>query len=126
MAQARKPPSYNSKRKRPSISKSTIDRDSPKPTRKNSSGNGRTNRSTSDGKLYCICRQPYDATRFMIACDRCDDWFHGECIHINEKESEFVDLYFCSKCAKCKVTDLVGSHSILLKKKKKKITNSNW
>jgi hypothetical protein len=38
----------------------------------------------------------------MIACDRCDDWFHGECIGINEKESEFVDLYFCTKCSKSK------------------------
>jgi hypothetical protein len=110
MLQGKKPPSNNSKKGRPSISKSTMESDSRKPSatssRKNSSSNSQkaTNygRSTSDGKLYCICRQTYDATRFMIACDRCDDWFHGECIHINEKESEFVDLYFCNKCAKSK------------------------
>lgn len=51
-----------------------------------------------DGKLYCICRQPYDAKRFMIACDRCDEWFHGECISIDERDSEFIDLYFCDDC----------------------------
>ncbi|CAO3615201.1 unnamed protein product [Cunninghamella echinulata] len=50
--------------------------------------------------LYCICQKPYDAPRFMIACDRCDQWFHGECINISEKEGEFVDLYFCPKCSK--------------------------
>lgn len=42
----------------------------------------------------------------MIACDRCDDWFHGECIRINEKESEFIDLYFCTKCSKGKKNGL--------------------
>lgn len=68
---------------------------------------------TTEGKLYCVCRQSYDATRFMIACDRCDDWFHGECININEKESEFIDLYFCTKCSKSKFVFMC----ILLKKK---------
>lgn len=63
-------------------------------------------RSTAEGKLYCVCRKPYDATQFMIACDRCDDWFHGECIGINEKGSEFVDLYFCTKCSKSKFTSV--------------------
>lgn len=38
----------------------------------------------------------------MIACDRCDNWFHGECIGISEKEGEFIDLYFCRDCAKGK------------------------
>ncbi|KAK9406217.1 lysine-specific demethylase PHF2 [Crotalus adamanteus] len=27
--------------------------------------------------VYCICRLPYDVTRFMIECDACKDWFHG-------------------------------------------------
>ncbi|OBZ87264.1 Set1 complex component spp1 [Choanephora cucurbitarum] len=50
--------------------------------------------------LYCICKSPYDGTRFMIACDKCDQWFHGECIGISEKQGEFIDLYFCDDCAK--------------------------
>ncbi|KAI8072901.1 hypothetical protein BC940DRAFT_291894 [Gongronella butleri] len=50
--------------------------------------------------LYCICRKPYEASQFMIACDRCDQWFHGACIGINEKDGEFIDLYFCDKCSK--------------------------
>ncbi|KAI9361746.1 hypothetical protein BD770DRAFT_441097 [Pilaira anomala] len=92
----------SNKRGRPSVSKrsysldekSTVSTTAPVKVRKNSG------RYTTEGKLYCVCRQTYDATRFMIACDRCDDWFHGECIHINEKESEFIDLYFCTKCSK--------------------------
>uniref|UniRef100_A0A8B9BG85 Uncharacterized protein n=1 Tax=Anser brachyrhynchus TaxID=132585 RepID=A0A8B9BG85_9AVES len=27
--------------------------------------------------VYCLCRLPYDVTRFMIECDGCQDWFHG-------------------------------------------------
>ncbi|RCH84881.1 hypothetical protein CU098_003424 [Rhizopus stolonifer] len=57
-----------------------------------------TSKSHVDGKKYCVCQTCYDATKFMIACDRCDDWFHGECIGIDEKESEFIDLYFCDTC----------------------------
>ncbi|KAI7882314.1 uncharacterized protein EV154DRAFT_33523 [Mucor mucedo] len=40
----------------------------------------------------------------MIACDKCDEWFHGECIHINEKEGELIDLYFCIQCSQGKRT----------------------
>ncbi|XP_056367784.1 uncharacterized protein LOC130263955 [Oenanthe melanoleuca] len=27
--------------------------------------------------VYCVCREPYDVSRFMIECDICKDWFHG-------------------------------------------------
>ncbi|KAL0089630.1 hypothetical protein J3Q64DRAFT_1729499 [Phycomyces blakesleeanus] len=54
----------------------------------------------ADDTLYCFCRTPYDAPRFMIACDLCDQWFHGECIGISEKQSEFIGHYFCHSCAK--------------------------
>ena len=30
-------------------------------------------------ELYCTCQQPAD-DRFMIACDKCEEWYHGECI----------------------------------------------
>ncbi|KAG1501866.1 hypothetical protein G6F47_001862 [Rhizopus delemar] len=53
-----------------------------------------------ENTLYCICKRPYDIPRFMIACDRCDQWFHGECIEISEKQGEFIDLYFCENCSK--------------------------
>jgi hypothetical protein len=55
-----------------------------------------------ENTLYCICKRPYDIPRFMIACDRCDQWFHGECIEISEKQGEFIDLYFCENCSKSK------------------------
>ncbi|KAI8976972.1 hypothetical protein BDB01DRAFT_710582, partial [Pilobolus umbonatus] len=63
----------------------------------NNAMNGRP--PTDNSTLYCICKRPYDVPRFMIACDRCDQWFHGECIQISEKQGEFIDLYFCESCS---------------------------
>ncbi|KAI9280062.1 hypothetical protein BY458DRAFT_501251 [Sporodiniella umbellata] len=55
--------------------------------------------SPEENTLYCVCKRPYDIPRFMIACDKCDQWFHGECINVSEKQGEFVDLYFCENCS---------------------------
>uniref|UniRef100_A0A1D2AF40 Uncharacterized protein n=2 Tax=Auxenochlorella protothecoides TaxID=3075 RepID=A0A1D2AF40_AUXPR len=32
------------------------------------------------GKLYCLCRAPYDEQRPMLGCDHCSDWYHYECV----------------------------------------------
>ncbi|BET00710.1 CpG Hypothetical protein protein zinc finger C terminal domain [Nesidiocoris tenuis] len=50
-----------------------------------------------DGKLYCICRSP-DSSRFMIGCDLCEEWFHGDCIGISKRDSKNIKRYFCEKC----------------------------
>ncbi|KAL1923938.1 uncharacterized protein VTP21DRAFT_6973 [Calcarisporiella thermophila] len=55
-------------------------------------------RASDSSELYCLCRQPYDPTLFMIACDGCDQWYHGGCVGVNEAESELVDLYYCPTC----------------------------
>ena len=34
-------------------------------------------------KLWCLCRQPYNADRPMLACDYCNDWFHWECVGLD-------------------------------------------
>jgi hypothetical protein len=38
----------------------------------------------SNETLYCICRRPYTPDTFMIGCDKCHDWFHGDCVLITE------------------------------------------
>ncbi|CAO1387556.1 unnamed protein product [Diamesa hyperborea] len=50
-----------------------------------------------ESKSYCICRTS-DSTRFMICCDLCEEWYHGDCIHITEKEAKLIKKYFCEKC----------------------------
>ncbi|KAG8556885.1 hypothetical protein GDO81_018248 [Engystomops pustulosus] len=50
--------------------------------------------------VYCICRLPYDVTRFMIECDACKDWFHGSCVGVDEDEAPDIDIYHCPNCEK--------------------------
>ena len=40
----------------------------------------------ADATLYCVCRQTYEDERFMIQCNVCSDWFHGDCVGISEKQ----------------------------------------
>ncbi|KAL8873624.1 MAG: hypothetical protein Q9174_000949, partial [Haloplaca sp. 1 TL-2023] len=48
--------------------------------------------------VFCICRGPDNHT-WMIACDGpCEDWFHGRCIGMTEKEGELIEKYYCPNC----------------------------
>ncbi|KAK6935388.1 JmjN domain [Dillenia turbinata] len=47
----------------------------------------------SRSELYCICRKPYDQ-RAMIACDKCDEWYHFDCINLHMPPK----IYFCPAC----------------------------
>ena len=52
--------------------------------------------SDDEGGVFCICRGPDDHT-WMIACDGpCEDWFHGRCINMTEKESQLIEKYYCT------------------------------
>ncbi|XP_060074835.1 nucleosome-remodeling factor subunit NURF301-like [Ylistrum balloti] len=55
-------------------------------------------------KLYCVCKTPYDATKFYIGCDLCSNWFHGDCVGISEERAKTIDTYVCGECKKQKET----------------------
>ncbi|XP_043941023.1 nucleosome-remodeling factor subunit BPTF isoform X2 [Protopterus annectens] len=54
--------------------------------------------SKKDTKLYCICKTPYDESKFYIGCDLCTNWYHGDCVGITEKEAKKMDVYICNDC----------------------------
>ncbi|XP_053530358.1 nucleosome-remodeling factor subunit BPTF isoform X4 [Ictalurus punctatus] len=54
--------------------------------------------SKRDTKLYCVCKTPYDESKFYIGCDLCSNWYHGECVGITEKEAKKMDDYICMEC----------------------------
>ena len=57
----------------------------------------------SSDDVYCICRKPDNGT-FMIGCDgTCDDWFHGKCVGIEERDKNLIDKYVCPNCTKANV-----------------------
>ena len=54
----------------------------------------------SSDDVYCVCRKP-DTGTFMIGCDgTCDDWFHGKCVGIEERDKNLIDKYVCPNCTK--------------------------
>ncbi|XP_017127520.1 nucleosome-remodeling factor subunit NURF301 isoform X2 [Drosophila elegans] len=55
-------------------------------------------------KLYCICRTPYDDTKFYVGCDLCSNWFHGDCVSITEEASKKLSEFICIDCKKARET----------------------
>ncbi|KAK6382676.1 COMPASS (complex proteins associated with Set1p) component [Exophiala oligosperma] len=56
--------------------------------------------SNDDGEIFCICRKGDNHT-WMIACDGgCEEWFHGNCVNIRERDGDLIDKYICPRCAK--------------------------
>lgn len=52
----------------------------------------------SDHGPYCICRGP-DDHRWMIGCDVCEDWFHGDCVNLDKTIGEtLIQRYVCPNC----------------------------
>ena len=50
--------------------------------------------------VYCSCRGIDDGS-FMIACDVCEEWFHGRYVGVTEEEGEDIHLYTCPACGAC-------------------------
>ncbi|KAL1380068.1 hypothetical protein pipiens_014471, partial [Culex pipiens pipiens] len=55
-------------------------------------------------KIYCVCRKPYDDTKFYVGCDLCNNWFHGDCVGITEEQSKEVNEFVCSECKHARET----------------------
>jgi len=60
---------------------------------------------------YCICRRPYDG--LMVACDHCDEWYHGPCVGVSQSRAGRITNYICLRCSvskvfKCSTSNIVG------------------
>ena len=52
-------------------------------------------------KLWCLCRQPYNEDRPMLACDYCQDWFHYDCVGLRAPSEDEDDDDVAPKDFKC-------------------------
>lgn len=48
-------------------------------------------------EIYCICRSS-DVSRFMIGCDACNEWYHGDCINVTAEEAQNIKHWYCKLC----------------------------
>ena len=46
---------------------------------------------------FCVCRKKYDGD-FMIACDWCNEWYHGACVGVEEAAGKRIPSYQCQFC----------------------------
>ncbi|KZO93168.1 hypothetical protein CALVIDRAFT_540154 [Calocera viscosa TUFC12733] len=51
-----------------------------------------------DDRLYCMCETLYDEERFMIGCDKCDNWYHPACVGLEEDAADLIDKFYCPRC----------------------------
>lgn len=50
----------------------------------------------SEAVTRCLCGNNDDQDGFMISCDRCSVWQHGECVGVDEHSAP--DQYICEQC----------------------------
>ena len=49
------------------------------------------------GKVYCLCRRPDYGTP-IVGCEACGEWFHVECLGLNLKQAEHMQVFYCTTC----------------------------
>uniref|UniRef100_A0A7M5WSM2 Uncharacterized protein n=1 Tax=Clytia hemisphaerica TaxID=252671 RepID=A0A7M5WSM2_9CNID len=69
-------------------------------------------------EVFCVCKKPYEDGQFMIECGKCNGWFHGSCVGIEEYQAADIDIYVCPKCQ--------PKHGPLVLKKRRNIARHNY
>ena len=57
----------------------------------------REEKTDGEEPVYCSCRRPA-GSGFMIFCEECKEWFHGECIGITRVKGGQIRKYYCKEC----------------------------
>ncbi len=54
------------------------------------------------GVRHCVCGGPSDG-RFMLCCDRCSKWYHGQCLSISKDNVDEEAEWKCPECMGAKI-----------------------
>ncbi|PRP85562.1 hypothetical protein PROFUN_06794 [Planoprotostelium fungivorum] len=47
---------------------------------------------------FCFCEWGDAETGFMIFCEGCKRWFHGQCVQIDQRMADDIERYHCADC----------------------------
>ncbi|CAG2162585.1 unnamed protein product [Oppiella nova] len=75
---------------------------SPKKQRTSPGSHNSRPKNMKSNALYCVCRKPYDSSKFMVGCDICSNWYHVDCVGLTEVQAKKADQYICPNCDKMK------------------------
>ncbi|KAK9841640.1 hypothetical protein WJX74_009224 [Apatococcus lobatus] len=50
--------------------------------------------------VFCVCEMPYNPDAFMVACEKCDEWYHPKCLGLTKAQATQMDAFVCSYCRK--------------------------
>ena len=64
---------------------------------------------------YCLCRK--GTKGFMISCEICNEWYHGDCLNVQQRHVKEKSKYVCVLCRIIQSTDKAQQvASIILEK----------
>ena len=50
----------------------------------------------SKPETYCYCK--WGSSGIMLCCEKCDRWYHDECLGLSESEISNVNSFYCAEC----------------------------
>ena len=50
----------------------------------------------SKNDTYCYCKWGYSG--IMLCCEKCNKWFHDECLGLSENDIDNIDAFYCAGC----------------------------
>ena len=52
--------------------------------------------SNPEKKSFCYCKRK--PTQSMVQCERCDEWYHFNCLGLSELDIDNIDHFYCNEC----------------------------
>ncbi len=52
----------------------------------------------SEWERMCKCNMPTNPNAMYVNCDKCQKWFHPQCVGLTEEQVRDSTVFFCDDC----------------------------